>query len=310
MSIARSLLTRGTGVILYNSVYLSPRDEINVRRLPSWETIMSGMFGPIDAVKKDLVIKIPLKLWGAYENLSTVFPSYLMNPIPGTSVFGASDTPLVIQARNNDRITYPNAQITKLSNLYLGTDSDFFSADVEFSAILKNSTEPEASGAYSVYDTNSYADATIAFAKTNFTRTRFVSAWGSITGFTAIKAAAGIAISWDARLEPAKVDGYGTVDMTVMSMIAQARMVPLGPTLAQLKTNSQEEAAMGTLASTISADLVSTGNNSGPVITLKSAYLKESGTVFDAAKYRFGEALWETTRGFASGAPAVVASAA
>src|SRR5882672_4069843 len=137
MSIARSILARGTGYVTYNSVNFFARDKISVRHAPSWDKVLTSHFGPVDAVKKGLVLKIPLRLWGAWENLSTIFPSYLMNPIPGTSIFGTSDVPLVIQGRNNDRITYANAQITKLSNLYLGVDADLFAADVEFTALIK-----------------------------------------------------------------------------------------------------------------------------------------------------------------------------
>lgn len=310
MGVSRAALSRSTAYVAYNGVFFETKDDINIRHMPTWESVMTSMFGRVDSFKKDCVIKIPLRLWGAYENLSTLFPSYAMNPTPGTSVYGTSDVPLVVQARNNDRITYANTQLTKLVNLYLGVDSDLFAADVEFTALIANNTNPEASGAYHTRDTNAYSDATAAFAKTNYKRTRFTGAWGAITGFTALVPQKGVSISWELNLRPVPVDGYGTVDMTVIDMVAQARMIPIGPTLAQLKTNSQEESAMGTLGSTISADLVLTGANSGPVITLKSAFLKENGLVFGQEPLRVGEALWESTRGFTTGAPNAVGIAA
>lgn len=306
MSVNRSVLTRGPAYVGFNSLTFHTKDDIVVRHDPVWERVESSMWGPVDSIKKDLVIKIGARLWGAWENLSTLFPSSLLNPVPGTSVFGTSDVTLTIQARNDDLFTYVNARLTRLANLYLGVDSDLFAADVEFTALLKNATNPEDAGAYHTRGTNAYSDATAAFAKTNFMRRRFNGAWGAITGFTALVPQKGVSISWDIDLKPVPVDGLGSLDMTVKSVIAQARMIPLGPTLAQLKTNSQEEIAMGIPASGVSGDLVLTGVGSGPVITIKNAFIKESGVVFGVEPLRVGETLWETTRGFSSGAGAVI----
>jgi hypothetical protein len=311
-TITRSSLVRGRGYVTYNGANFFCREKIDIKHAPTWEKVSASMFGPVDKYKKDVVGKITLKLWGAWENLSILFPGYIMNPIPGTSVFSATDVPLHVQGDNGDYITYTNAAVTKVADLYLGVDSELFAADVEFTWLIGNTNNPEDAGAYHTRGTNAYSDATANFAKTNYKRVRFTAAWGSLAGFTSITPQKGIKCSWAADLKPVVVDGLGTRDMSVGDdgVIGQMKMIGIGPTLAQYKTESQEESAHGILASAVSADLVATGNGGSPVITLKNAYLKENSLVFDANELRVGEATWETTRGFASGAPAAVSSVA
>jgi hypothetical protein len=309
-TITRASLVRGRGYVNYNGANFFSREKIDVRFAPAWEKVSASMFGPVDKYKKDLVLKIPLKLWGAWENLSILFPSYIMNPIPGTSIFGASDVPLHIQGDNNDYITYTNAQITKVSDLYLGVDSELFAADVEFTALIGNSNNPEDAGAYHTRGTNTYSDGTANFAKTNYKRTRFIGAWGSFAGFSQITPQKGVKVSWAVDTKPVAVDGLGTRDMSIGDdgVICQAKLIPIGPTIPQIKAVSQEETPHGTLGSAESADLIFTGNGGDPVITLKNACLTDNGLVFDSQDLRVGEATWETTRGFASGVPANVST--
>lgn len=309
-TITRSSLTRGRGYINYNGANFFCREKISIAHAPTWEKVSASMFGPVDKYKKDLVGKIALKLWGAWENLSILFPGYIMNPLPGTSVFGSTDVPLHVQGDNGDYITYTNAAVTKVSDLYLGVDSELFAADVEFTWLIGNSNNPEDSGAYHTRGTNTYSDATANFAKTNYKRVRFSGAWGSITGFTSITPQKGVKVSWAADLKPVTVDGLGTRDMSIGDdgVIAQAKLIPIGPTIAQLKAQSQEEAPHGTLGSADSADLTLTGDGGEPVIVLKNAFLADNGLVFDAVDLRVAEATWETTRGFAGGVPAIVSS--
>ena len=309
-TITRASLVRGRGYVNYNGANFFCREKISIAHAPTWEKVSASMFGPVDVYKKDLVGKINLKLWGAWENLSILFPGYIMDPIPGTSVFGSTDVPLYVQGDNGDYITYTNAAVTKVSDLYLGVDSELFAADVEFTALIGNANNPEDSGAYHTRGTNAYSDATANFAKTNYKRVRFTAAWGSLTGFTTITPQKGIKCSWAADLKPVVVDGLGTRDMSIGDdgVIAQMKLIPVGPTIAQLKANSQEETRHGTLASALSADLTATGDGGHPLVTLKNAYLMDNGLVFDSVDLRVGEATWETTRGFSSGVPAIVSS--
>jgi len=202
--------------------------------------------------------------------------------------------------------------------LRLGVDQDVFSADVEFTALLKNNANPEDQGAYYVVKTGATFTET-TFSKANFKRVRFTGAWGALAGFTTITPQDGFQVAWNLNLKPVVVDGLGTVDMTHGGLVAGCKCIPIGPTLSQIETQvklgtidtgtpSGKETAHGTLLSANAADLTLTGT--GISVVLKNAAITESGYVFGSEKLRVGEMAWETTRGFTAGVANAVATVA
>lgn len=317
MALDRTKLTRGPAIVTYGGGTFYTNADILARFGPVWNPVNTSMYGQVDKFIQDRVYKVPLRLWGAWENLSVLFPSYALAPQAGASIFGTSATPLVILARNGDQITYKNAQITKLAGLYLGVDSDLFAADVEFTCIIGNTSgttlySPEDAGAYYATLTGqTYADN--AFAKTNYKRVRFVGAWGALTGFTAVIPQKGFQVSWELDARPLTCDGYGTVDFTVGENTLQGtcKCIPIQPTMAQLEAQTGAQGVqLGTLLSNTSADLTLTGNGGSPVIVLKNAAITEHGYAFGIEPLRMGELTWSTTRGFSANVPQAVSTVA
>lgn len=276
------------------------------RHAPEWQPVASSMHGQSDKFKGDLVIKHSLMLFGTWANLSVLFPAALLNPVVGTSLFGATDQAMVIHARNGDRITYHNTVVTGLASLYLGVDSELWAAAVELTSLLKNSTDPETAGAYFTRDTAAYTDA--AFAMTNFKKCRWSAAWGAKAGFTSFIGEKGFNIAWQLDLKPQKVDGLGTVDLYVGQggLVASCKCVPIGPTMAQIDTHQNAHAAHGALLSAGAADLTLTGTSAS--VVLKGSALTETGTAFGVDPLRVGEVSWETTRGVSAGVASAVAT--
>ena len=317
MSLDKTLLKRGPAIVSYGGNTFYTNSDILSRFGLAWNPVNTSMYGQVDKFISDRIYRVPLRLWGAWEHLAALFPSYAMSPQPGTSIFGTTATPLVILARNGDQITYANAQITKLANLYLGVDSDLFAADVEFTCILGNSSgstlfNPEDANAYYTTATGAtYADG--AFAKANFKRVRFTGAWGAVAGFTSVIPQKGFQISWELDAQPLTCDGLGTVDFTIGQNVLQGacKCIPIQPTMAELEAQvAAQGVPLGTLMSANVADLTLTGNGGSPVIVLKSAGIAEHGYAFGIEPLRQGEITWTTTRGFTAGAPNAVASVA
>jgi hypothetical protein len=316
MSIARASLVRGPAIITMTSTTLRTfytKTDIVMRVAPAWSAVMTSMYGQVDKAITDRVIQIDLDLWGSWENLDVLFPSYALAPQAGASIFGTTDVPWAITGRNGDKITLANAAITKLAGLFLGVDKDLFNAKIQLTALLANSTAPEAANAYYTVATGqSYSDN--AFAKTNYKRSRVTGAWGAVSGFTAIAPKEGVVIGWELDGKPLHVDGYGTVDYTIGEniMVGSARAIPIQPTMANNESAAAGQGyALGTLMSaTTIADLTWTCAASAPVITLKNAGIAEHGYVFGIEPLRQGEVQWITTRGFTTGAPQAVATAA
>jgi hypothetical protein len=314
MALDRTLLKRGPAVVTYGGDTFYTNADILSRFGPVWKPVNTSMYGQVDKFIKDRVYKVPLRLWGAWENLGVLFPGYALAPQAGASIFGTSAAPLVILARNGDQITYQNAQITKLANLYLGMDADLFAADVEFTCIIGNSGgstmyNPEDANAYYATATGqSYTDN--AFVKTNYKRVRFTGAWGAMAGFTAVIPQKGFQIGWELDTKPLTCDGLGTVDFTIGENVLQGtcKCIPIQPTIAQLEAQvAAQGVPLGTLLSNASADLTLTGNG-GPVIVLKGAAISEHGYAFGPEPLRQGEITWTTTRGFTSNVPNAVAT--
>jgi len=313
----RTLLKRGPAIVTYSGATLYTNADILARFGPVWNPVNTSMYGQVDKVLADRVYKVPLRLWGAWENLPVLFPGYAMSPQVGASIFGATATPLVILARNGDQITYNNAQITKLANLFLGADADLFAADVEFTCILGNSSgstmfNPEDPNAYYAVATGqAYADS--AFAKTNYKRVRFTGAWGAVAGFSSVIPQRGFQVSWELDARPLTCDGLGTVDFTIGENVLQGacKCIPIQPTMAELEAQlAAQGVPLGALMSSNVADLTLTGNGGSPVIVLKSAGIAEHGYAFGIEPLRQGEITWTTTRGFTAGVPDATASVA
>jgi hypothetical protein len=305
MSVTRSQLARSPAYVAYGSTpaYFFTRDDIVSHLVAQWVEVKTSMFGRIDFAKTNFMPKFGLRLWGAYENLSVLFPSVFTNPAAGTSLYGASDNPVVIQSTNNDTLTFTNAQITAMPNLHLGVDSDLFAADVEITPLIGNGHNPEDAGAYFTIGTSSYSAATANFAKTNYLRARWTGAWGAFAGFGTIVPQKGFNLSWALGLRDMPIDGLGVVDKTVEDLIVTVGCIPIGPTSAQI--NAQHQAVgqpMGVLGSNVASTLTMTC--AGPhSIAIAGMFLAETGLTYGIEPLRIGQTVWKSTRAFSTGAP-------
>lgn len=306
MSVQRSQLVRGPAIATFNGATFFNRADISIRPVAVWKGVETSMYGEVDKAKTDLMIKVNLTLWGAYENLPIIFPAYALNPVMGSSIFGNGDVPLVINARNGDLFTFANAALTKLPDLYLGVDEDLFSAALEFTCLLGNGHNPEDVGAYFTLGNQAFNDG--AFSKANYKRTRFTGAWTGVAGFGLVTPQKGFHVGWtlDAKPVPA-VDGLGTLDFTVAGFKAAAKFIPIGPTDAQIEAQSLLSTPMGTLASSGSASFIMTGANGGPAITINGAAMVEHGFEFGIEPLRAGEIALESQRTFNGGVPNPIA---
>lgn len=310
MGIQRSLLIGGPANVTYNSATFHSKEDIRPKPTVDWVPVTTSLFGPVDKVSKDRRIEIPVRLWGAWENLTTLFPAAFIGSgvYAGYRIFGTADKALVLSSpvtspSNTNILTFPNAAVTKMANLHLGVDASIYSADVNFTALIKNGANPEDVGAYWVWSTGAYSDST--FSKTNFHQQRYTAAWGSVAGFTSFQARDGWDIEWELTTEPDPSNSFGTVGLIVTGLICRASCIPIGPTPAQLDAASDfGTVALGTTLSTGSADLVISGDPSGPSVTLKNAGITEHEYAFGMVPLRVGKVTWETTLGFSAGAAA------
>lgn len=310
LSISRANLPgSGAPKITFNGATLWTRDDVVIPLRENLIDRVSSMYGRVGKNRGPRKIEFELPLFGFWDNLSVLFPSYFLNHVHGARIFGTTDLPLVLLARNGDQLTLHNCRITGLSDLKLAANQPIFSGTVRFTALIKNNTEPTNSAAYYTLATSqSYAEGD--FPRATHKSQAWTGAWGSRTGFTSIMTQDGWDVSWELGLTDDLVDGIGPVDMFTNGFWAMASCIPVGPTLAQIEANQNFQDTNADIGADIGADvddLVLTDGTSS--ITLYSAAMVGHEFVFAPFRKRSGVLSFETgVREFTEGAPTAVAA--
>jgi hypothetical protein len=78
MALDRSIISRVPAIVTYGVNKFYTNADIISRFGPVWNPVSTSMYGQVDKVLVDRVFKLPLRLWGAWENLSVLFPSYAL----------------------------------------------------------------------------------------------------------------------------------------------------------------------------------------------------------------------------------------
>ena len=273
-------------------------------------------FGRFDSAQTKRRITATGKLWSGYENLSLVLPSAAFTPAIGGKLFGTANLALVINGQDGSRLTVVNAQITKLANLMLSVEKELWSADIEFTGLLKAGNTPDQAGSYYTYSiSNAYTAP--AFTKSNFRAPIVSAAWAgtllnSGTSFAAFNFKNGAAIDWkwDLDYEPCSVDGFGELDAIIQGFEGSCKGTPIGALEVDAASGLLPAQALGLLEGSNGAgDLTLTfGANS---VVLKQAFIAENdGFAWSRKNNRIGDLMWRTTVPFSAGAPTARATAA
>lgn len=306
----------GPGYLTFNSGnFRFGEGGVKAKFVKNLRDVTTEEFGRFDSVQTKRRVTITGKLWSGYENLSIIFPSAAFSPTIGGKLFGTSNLNLVINGQDGSRLTVVNAQITKLANLTLAVGKELFSADIEFTGLLKSGNTPGQSGSYYTYSTgNSYSAP--SFSSANFRAPVLSAAWAgtlvnsgtSLSSFT-FKNGAAIDWKWDLDYEPCDVDGYGEVDAIVTGFEATCKGTPIGAIEVDIASAMLPAQVLGLLEGSNGAgDLTLTfGSNS---IILHQAFVSEQdGFAWSRKNNRIGDITFRTTVPFSSGAPTARAAA-
>lgn len=298
-------LILGPGYLTWNTGnFRFGEGGIKVKFLKNYREVSTEEFGRIDTTQTDRRIEVTGKLWSGFENLALLFPASMLTPTIGAKLFGIVDKPVTINGQDGSRLLLPRGMVTEFTNLHLGVDAELWSGEVKFTCLLATDSLPtDAAAYYTESEANSYTAPT--FTKTNFLAPHVTAAWGTRTGMTAMVFRKGLEISgkYDLNFEQCYVDGLGTLDCIVNGFEGSAKGMPIGPTLAQVLSNSGMGSAFGALQSAANTDnLVITAT--GLAITLYAAFLSENdGLAWARQNHRIGDLTWRTTVPFTAGAP-------
>jgi hypothetical protein len=311
LSISRANLPgSGAPKITYNGATIWTRGDLMLPLKHSLQEQVSSMYGRVTKTRQGRKIEISIPVYGFWTNLSVLFPSYILGFTRGARMFGTSDTPMTIIAKNGDKIVIKNVQITGLANLKLAANQQIFSADLKLTALIANNAAPtDANAFYTITVAQAYTEGD--FPQSNFKSLAWTGAWNARTGFTNILTQDGWDIAWECKTTDDLVDGIGPVDMFMDQFWAAASAIVVGPTLTQLDTAVDFQGTNAAVGADIAADsdnLILTDGTS--TLTLTKAALIETGLVFAPGKKRIAKTVWESTLGFTSGAPNAMAAVA
>lgn len=261
--------------------------------------ITSAMFGLVDQVESDLLVKIsgtPLT-WNVSATPAALFP--YLTPSFGSILPGGSDTPFVYSAANGDVYTATCAVLTKMPDLSLGVAEANLGA-AEWTGIIGDAMDPEAANSYYKIQTGqTYTP--LSIDRTKIPRGRYSAAWNSLSFEPEDK----LAISFETRFQPVKVQGR-TRGFKLTRLAVMSKCAPAGLTAAQIDTAAMLQGAGATHGRRLSAsghDLVITGPMN---ITQKNAAIKTAGFRFGNSVLRVGEVGFYSTVDPTAGAPGAI----
>lgn len=143
--IDRTIISAGPAVAIYNSKYFWTRDPVELPLALDPFVINADAYPFLDLRADDKPPKLPLKLVGAWENLSTLNP--FLSAVPGAVVFGA-DVPLDLLRLTDDVLTrFHSAMVTKPPDLTFAA-KEILLDTTEFTLMRKNNTAKTAANSF------------------------------------------------------------------------------------------------------------------------------------------------------------------
>lgn len=296
MSINRTNILKGPALIQYDGQTFWSKGDVALNFQPQTFPVQTSHFGEVDLRISDKTYEVSFEPSGRFTaGLAAVLWPYATLAI-GSSIFGASDKPLVIWSRDGKKLTLANAALTGMPNIRQSV-SKTVQGPLKFTGILKNSTDPSAAGAYYTLETASYPGDS-GFAVSDIPTKAYASAWGA-SPWDAFHTEDGWEISFGLTIRPQKVDGHGTVDMTLQGLTVSAKCIPVGPAESDILAKAMPATDLGSSIAAAAANLNISAT--GVYVRIYNAGIVNSGFVYGSERKRIGATEWRATRTITAG---------
>lgn len=298
MAMNRTTIVRGPGSVIYGGKTFFDASGISAEIESATSEMPSSVSGNIATIKTDQTGKISFTPCGqlAADLLALLFP--YANPTVGASACGAADRPLVIHSLAGTKVSFVNAVLSKMPEIYLSPVKTAFGS-AEFSSALGLAKAPgDADALYKVEQAAYNAGAP------DPTGIAGVSYSGTFGDLVIGDTADGWTVTPTVTLEPVTTDNLGTIDWTVGEVSCTATCTPIGLTEAQILAALPATQARGSLVGG-TTDLVISGAG-GLAVTLKNASLVRGPLAWGTTALRAGELQFTAHRSFAGGVPGPV----
>lgn len=283
MATTRQSIVRGPGTVTFSGQKFFDSTGITAEIDAATQDIQSSVSGKLDTIKTDQIGKISLTPVGnvSADLLAVLYPAWLQTPVPGTSLFGATDKPLVVSSMAGQKVTFKAAALTKAPDLLLSPVKTAFGA-VEFTALVANGKLPSDAKALYEVAAATYADGVPP--RSGLTGRHYTATYGDLAIPDTLD---GWTVSVELQTNPVTTDSQGTIDYTLSGVNVTARCTPLGLTEAQIL--AALPAAKGRGSSLASASDLVISAPGGLAVTLKNAALVTGPLNWGAGALRAGE---------------------
>lgn len=297
--INRTTILTGPALVTYGGQSFWSKGDVTLNFVPKLFAINTAHFGEVDQRVSDRQFEVSFEPSGAFTAaLAAVLWPYAATGI-GTSIYGATDKPLVVWTRDGKKFTLPNAAVTQMPNIRLGV-SKTIQGPVKFTGLLANSTDPATAAAYYTLTTATYpGDA--GFAVADIKTQAYTAAWGATAPWDAFQTEDGWELSFALNLKPQLVDSFGTVDMSLQGLKVTAKATPVGPAEVDILAKVAPAASLGNSVAAAAANLNILAP-SGMYVRVYNAAITDGGFLYGAEKKRLGPTTWTATRTVTAGA--------
>lgn len=283
MATTRQSIVRGPGTVTFKSVKFHDASGIEAELVSETSRIPSSICGDLDTIKTDQHARIAFTPVGTITaaRLAALFPTWLQTPSIGGSVFGNTDSPLIISSTAGQKVTFLAAALTKPPDLQLSPVKTAF-GQAELTALLANGKLPTDANSLYTVAAAAYDDGTPS--RGGLAGCHYVGTFGSLSIPDTVD---GWNVTIEPELQPVVTDSQGTIDYTIAAVRVRATCTPLGLTEAQIL--AALPALSGRGASIASADDLVIAATGGLTVTLKCASLVTGPLQWGATTLRAGQ---------------------
>jgi hypothetical protein len=216
----RTTIVRGPCRITYDGATFFSKGGVALAMSNETFDKETDAYGVVGRAKTDLKVTVSFEPVGEIEAIATLFP--YASTVFGASIYGSTDKPLVIVS-SDATYTILAAAITKLPTIKCSANSTAIGS-VEFTGLLKKGGDPSLAADYFTYSATGGTVQAVGFDPSTIVTAPYSATLGSLS----FMSEAGFEISFDAKMNPVKVDGIGTVDMSFQGIGFTVTCIPTG----------------------------------------------------------------------------------
>jgi hypothetical protein len=303
------MILRGPAVVQIGAQVLYSEGDIKVTPERKTFDMNVSMFGKVDEREDSFLYKVsftPAGIASAAYFLA-LYPEAYRNPSIGSTIFGSSDTALVIWTIAGQKLTLNRAALTKMPDLSFAANKPLY-GECEFTAIGTSDEGWDTAGHFAAVAADAFDDT--SFDPTQLMTLVYSASYGSTAPWDAIKTEAGFVFSFDLAFKEVPSDDRGIADMTHAGLSVSAKCIPHGVTEADLIAIMGVQgtgAGRGRSIFRDPEDLMLVAGELEPFITLNNAAVKVAPQQFGVESNRAGEIEFVATRNsFTAGVPNAV----